>query len=133
MTDLFKCKKGGQTCCAPKSRIHEVQSMMIRNESAPLFVNPQQTQHQVPQYMPNNYVNNQNYMHNYPNNYYPPNNNYQNPPHIYSPNNYAPAPPQPPQLQPQQPLNNYPNNYPANYAPNPITGGIPPTYTTPGN
>lgn len=54
MTELFKCKKSGTICCAPKSRIQEVQGMIVRNDSFPVFVNPQQQHHQVPQFMPNN-------------------------------------------------------------------------------
>lgn len=151
MTDLFKCsKKSGTTCCAPKSRIHEVQAMMVRNESVPVFVNPQQSQQQIPQYMANNYPNNSpnNYVHNYQGNYYPPN-NYPNPPNVYPnlPNSYAnppnnyPQPPQqnnypPPPIPPPQ-QNNYinaQNTYPVNYGPNANTGAgsLSPQYTTPG-
>lgn len=61
MTELFKCKKSGTICCAPKSRIQEVQGMMVRNDTFPVFVNPQQQHHQPPQYMPNNYPINNNY------------------------------------------------------------------------
>ncbi|KAJ6636469.1 Protein masquerade [Pseudolycoriella hygida] len=50
MTDLFKCKKSGTQCCAPKTRIQEVQG---RNETLPGFVN-QPVQQNVPQYMANN-------------------------------------------------------------------------------
>lgn len=52
MTDLFKCKKSGTICCAPKSRILEVQgTMMSRNDTIPAFVNQQQPAQSVPQYM----------------------------------------------------------------------------------
>lgn len=55
MTDLFKCKKSGTTCCAPKSRILEVQgTMMSRNDTIPSFVSQQQPAQSVPQYMANN-------------------------------------------------------------------------------
>lgn len=40
MTDLFKCKKSGQTCCAPKSRIQEIQGMMSRNDTIPPYTQP---------------------------------------------------------------------------------------------
>ncbi|XP_055373211.1 protein masquerade [Condylostylus longicornis] len=33
MTDLFKCKKSGQTCCAPKTKIQEKQGLLVRNDS----------------------------------------------------------------------------------------------------
>lgn len=33
MTDLFKCKKSGTTCCAPKSRIQELQGLISRNDT----------------------------------------------------------------------------------------------------
>lgn len=33
MTDLFKCKKSGHTCCAPKSRIQEIQGLLARNDT----------------------------------------------------------------------------------------------------
>lgn len=159
MTDLFKCKKSGTTCCAPKSRIHEVQGMLMhRNDSFPVFVNPQQP---IPPY---------NYPPNYqplpPNSYAPIPNTYQPiPPHSpHSPlvsnypvqpqnnyiapstqNNYiAPPPPAPPQpipqtpiitnnYQPQPPLQNYPNNI---YSPNAILSNpninLAPAYSTPG-
>lgn len=126
MTDIFKCKKSGTTCCAPKSRIHEMQGMMMhRNDTFPVFVNPQQ---QIPQFLPNN-----NYAPNYqqlPSNSYAPipntyqqipqqpaiPNNYQIPPQ----NNYIAQQPPPPQPIPQTPIisnNNYPvppQNYPNN-------------------
>lgn len=133
MTELFKCKKSGTICCAPKSRIHEVQGMMHRNDSFPVFVNPQ-TQQQIPQYLPNN---------NYPNGYQqiPPNayapipNAYQPlPPQASIPNNY-PIPPAnnyitQPQQVPQQPIitNNYVHQVPQlNYAP------VPPNNVYPQN
>lgn len=159
MTDVFKCKKSGTTCCAPKSRIHEVQ-MMHRNDTYPLFVGPQQQQ-QIPQYLPNNYQS-QNYQ---PQNYQPiPPNNYAPIPNPYQPipaqpiNNYQPIPSQnnyvsQSQPVPQQPIqqiqqapiisNNYPGppqNYPnpnSNvYQPNVVIGNpsvnLSPAYSTPG-
>lgn len=55
MTDLFKCKKSGTQCCAPKTRILEVQgTMMSRNDTIPAFVNQQQVAQAGPQYMANN-------------------------------------------------------------------------------
>ncbi|XP_066903796.1 protein masquerade-like, partial [Halyomorpha halys] len=33
MTDLFKCKKSGNQCCAPKSLIREDQSSISRNDT----------------------------------------------------------------------------------------------------
>lgn len=105
MTDLFKCKKSGTTCCAPKSRIHEVQGMLLhRNDSFPMFVNPQQQQ-QIPQYLANN-----NYATNYqpipPNSYAPllPNSYQPVPPQVALPNNYqVPSlPPQTNYIQQQQ-------------------------------
>lgn len=60
MTDVFKCKKSGTTCCAPKTRILEVQGTMGgRNETIPSFINSQ-TQQVGPQYMANNNNNNMN-------------------------------------------------------------------------
>lgn len=49
MTDLFKCKKSGTTCCAPKARVQEIQSMITRNDSFPIFTNPQAPQQSYPQ------------------------------------------------------------------------------------
>ncbi|XP_060806092.1 protein masquerade [Amyelois transitella] len=36
MTDVFKCKKTGTQCCAPKSKIQEVLGVRERNETYPL-------------------------------------------------------------------------------------------------
>ncbi|CAH0678193.1 unnamed protein product [Spodoptera exigua] len=36
MTDVFKCKKAGTQCCAPKSKVQEVVGGRPANESAPL-------------------------------------------------------------------------------------------------
>lgn len=54
MTDLFKCKKSGQTCCAPKSRIQEVQGMMARNDTMPTPPQPPPGYQQYPNH-PNQY------------------------------------------------------------------------------
>lgn len=138
MTDLFKCAKSGTTCCAPKSRIHEVQGMMVRNDTFSVFVNPQNPQQPMPQYMANNNQYSSSYpvpplqpvATNYlqqPNTNYPvpappnsfplpapmpvPQNNYQPLP----PQNYAPIPQQPPpQISPNYPV---PVAAPSNYAP----------------
>lgn len=90
MTNLFKCKKEGTECCAPKSKILEYQGLVNRNDSFPVFVNSQPQQH-MPQYLPN-----------YPNTYQ------QMPPNAYAPvpNPYQPIPP-PQAIQPQQMPNNY--------------------------
>lgn len=153
MTDVFKCKKSGTTCCAPKSRIHEVQ-MMHRNDTYPQFVGPQQHQ-QIPQYLPNNYQP-QNYQPLSPNNYAPIPNPYQQIPGQPI-NNYQPIPPQQQNyISQQQPVpqqsiqqiqqapiisNNYPvppQNYPNPnvYQPNVVIGNpsanLSPAYSTPG-
>lgn len=92
MTDLFKCKKEGTECCAPKSKILEYQGLIQRNDSYPVFVNSQTQQQHLPQYLPN----------------YPPPNAYQPLP----PNMYAPASvPVPNPYQPYQPQPAIPNNY----------------------
>lgn len=101
MTDLFKCKKEGTECCAPKSKILEYQGLIQRNDSYPVFVNSQTQQH-LPQYLPN----------------YPPPNAYQPIPQ----NMYAPAPvPQPNPYQQYQPQPAIPNNYAVPPASNYIT------------
>ncbi|CAD7083355.1 unnamed protein product [Hermetia illucens] len=43
MTDLFKCKKSGQMCCAPKSKIQEKQGYIFRNDT---FTYPYNQQYQ---------------------------------------------------------------------------------------
>lgn len=125
MTDLFKCAKSGTTCCAPKSRIHEVQGLMMRNDTYPGFVNPQ-NQQQPPQYLAHNN--------------YPPQNNYPAPP--FQPNAYQPQ--QMPNIPANIPPNAYPpvlnpvHNYPTapqlpnNYAPHPVPNyaPIPSNYPT---
>lgn len=84
MTDLFKCKKSGTQCCAPKTKIQEQLDKHNRNHTY--------------QYNPNLGPVNPNYPHQqqqYYNNYPPPpppppaNNGYPSIP----PNNYAPVPP----------------------------------------
>lgn len=152
MTDLFKCKKSGTICCAPKSRIHEVQGLMHRNDTSfPVFVNPQ-TQQQIPQYLPNNNVYPNGYQAIPPNVYAPIPNAYQPlPPQASIPNNY-PIPPATnyitqPQQVPQQAIitSNYVPVAPQNYAPVPPNNVYPqnvvinpnvnlaPAYSTPGN
>lgn len=93
MTELFKCKKSGTTCCAPKSKIQEIQDKMHRNHTYPPY---------NPNYPPPN-----SYPPPPPNGYPPPPNGYPPPPY-YNPQypNYPP-PPQgyeptvPPAVQPQ--------------------------------
>ncbi|XP_059611234.1 protein masquerade [Phlebotomus argentipes] len=48
LTDLFKCKKSGTQCCAPKSRIQEVQNALARNETAAMYNNGQQPAYPPP-------------------------------------------------------------------------------------
>lgn len=57
MTELFKCKKSGQLCCAPKSRIQELQGQISRNDThigmmpvGPGSPGPQQQQPHQPLY-----------------------------------------------------------------------------------
>lgn len=49
MTDLFKCKKSGQSCCTSKAKIQEVQGLLSRNDTQI----PQQNMQYPPQ--PSNY------------------------------------------------------------------------------
>jgi Clip-domain serine protease homolog masquerade/Trypsin len=85
MTDLFKCKKSGTQCCAPKTKIQEQLDKHNRNNTYP--------------YNPNLGPINPNYPH--PQQYYntnyppPPQNSYPQPPPAsnYPPNNYPPPPP----------------------------------------
>lgn len=91
MTEMFKCKKSGTQCCAPKSKIQEQLDKHNRNQTYA--------------YNPNLGPINPNYPH--PQQYYNnPNNNFPPPP----PNNYPP--PAQPNPYPVNPSNNYPNNYP---------------------
>lgn len=96
MTELFKCKKSGTQCCAPKTKIQEQLDKHNRSHN------------QTYPYNPNLGPVNPNYPH--PQQYY--NNNYPPPPpnnHPSSPsNNYPPVPP-----------NNYPPAPPNNYPPPP--------------
>uniref|UniRef100_A0A1I8MPY4 Peptidase S1 domain-containing protein n=1 Tax=Musca domestica TaxID=7370 RepID=A0A1I8MPY4_MUSDO len=116
MTDLFKCKRSGQTCCAPKSKILEKQQFQTRNDTAyghyqPLPP-PPPPQLGVQQYPPQSV--------------YPP-----PPPPAYMPtqqpqmhHHYAPQPQPPMQMQPHpQPSYDY-----SAYGPGilPHQGGIPP-------
>lgn len=138
MTDLFRCPKSGTTCCAPKSRIHEVQGLMMRNDTFPGFVNPQ-NQQQIPQYMANNYPPNYSVppqqMPPIPNSYPQPNVNYPLP---NGPNNYPLQPNYPPAAANYLP--NYPAPPPASYPPQPhypqpvqnvAAANNVPVYTTP--
>lgn len=104
MTDLFRCKKEGTECCAPKSKILEYQGLIQRNDSYPVFVNSQSQPH-LPQYLPN----------------YPQNAYQQIPPNMYAPASVqVPVQVQNPyqQYQPQQAI---PNNYAVPPATNYIT------------
>ncbi|CRK92492.1 CLUMA_CG006034, isoform A [Clunio marinus] len=83
MTELFKCKKSGTQCCAPKTKIQEQLDKHNRNYTYP--------------YNPNLGPVNPNYPH--PQQYY--NNN-------YPPSNYPPPPPPPAINYQQQAVNNYP-------------------------
>ncbi|KAI8437293.1 hypothetical protein MSG28_011665 [Choristoneura fumiferana] len=40
MTDVFKCKKAGTQCCAPKSKVLEVSGVRERNDTYPLATAP---------------------------------------------------------------------------------------------
>ncbi|GAB0094786.1 Protein masquerade [Sergentomyia squamirostris] len=60
LTDLFKCKKSGTHCCAPKTRIQEVQNALARNETTAMYNNNGHQQGYPPPYgaatpMPPNY------------------------------------------------------------------------------
>ncbi|XP_017019555.1 protein masquerade [Drosophila kikkawai] len=107
MTDLFRCKRSGQICCAPKSKILEKQQFQTRNDTAyypappPPPIGPPQA--------------------------YPP----QTPPYSYM-NNQPQGPPPPPQMavhhqnpyQPPPPAPNYADYYPVS-GPG-LQGGLPP-------
>lgn len=95
MTELFKCKKSGTQCCAPKSKIQEQLDKHNRNNTYA--------------YNPNLGPINPNYPH--PQQYY--NTNYPQPPPV---NNYAPVPSS---NYPPPPANSYPPVPPANYPPPP--------------
>lgn len=101
MTDMFKCKKSGTTCCAPKSKIQEVQAIQANNRNQTYQYNP----NQGPMNPNNNYPPQQYY-----NNYPPPPNHYPQqgpPPSQGGPqqgqlNAYETTNPPPPQQQQQQ-------------------------------
>lgn len=80
MSDLFKCKKSGTQCCAPKTKIQE-----------------QLDRH-----------NRHNYTYNYNPSVGPINPNYPHPPQYYNNNNYPPPQNIPPNLPPHNVNNNYP-------------------------
>ncbi|KAH8260494.1 hypothetical protein KR038_002329 [Drosophila bunnanda] len=108
MTDLFRCKRSGQICCAPKSKILEKQQFQTRNDTAyypappPPPIGPPQA--------------------------YPP----QTPPYSYMNNQPQGPPPPPPQMavhhqnpyQPPPPAPNYADYYPIS-GPG-LQGGLPP-------
>lgn len=54
MTDLFKCKKSGTQCCAPKTKIQEKQETMGVNISMPTDLGMGGMQQQGP---PSHYLN----------------------------------------------------------------------------
>ncbi|XP_052847387.1 LOW QUALITY PROTEIN: protein masquerade [Drosophila gunungcola] len=87
MTDMFRCKRSGQSCCAPKSKILEKQQFQTRNDTAyypappPPPIGPPQAY--PPQSPPYSYMNN-------PQQQGPPP---QMAPH--HPNPYQPGPPPP--------------------------------------
>lgn len=94
MTELFKCKKSGTQCCAPKTKIQEQLDRHNRNHTYPYNPNLGPVNPNYPH--PNQYYNNnyppppppqsQNYPSNPPNNYPPPlSSNYPSPPHVYEP------------------------------------------------
>ncbi|XP_017127995.1 protein masquerade isoform X1 [Drosophila elegans] len=62
MTDMFRCKRSGQSCCAPKSKILEKQQFQTRNDTAyypappPPPIGPPQAY--PPQSPPYSYMNN---------------------------------------------------------------------------
>ncbi|XP_030380376.1 protein masquerade [Scaptodrosophila lebanonensis] len=93
MTDLFRCKRSGQICCAPKSKILEKQQFQTRNDTAyfnyppppPMgppqpYPQPPQQQPPPPPYSPSAYMPSQPQA-------VPP------PPHIYQQGLPAPQPP----------------------------------------
>lgn len=95
MTDMFKCKKSGTQCCAPKTKIQEQLDRHNRNHTYP--------------YNPNLGPINPNYPHpqQYYNNYPPPAANYPPPPNSYpAPANNYPVPPS--SNYPVPPNGNYP-------------------------
>jgi Trypsin len=120
MTDLFKCKKSGTQCCAPKTKIQEQ-----------LDKHNRMTNYTYP-YNPNlgpvnpNYPHPQQYYNNYPP---PPQNAYPAPP---PPGSYPPPPPPNPNYPP--PPHVYENTIPpqssiAYEIPEPTTSPRPPPYS----
>lgn len=93
MTDLFKCKKSGTQCCAPKTKIQEQLDKHNRNHTYPYSPNlgPVNPNYPHPQQYYNNYPPppppaNNGYPSIPPNNYAPvAPNNYPPPPHVYEP------------------------------------------------
>uniref|UniRef100_A0A1A9UG58 Peptidase S1 domain-containing protein n=1 Tax=Glossina austeni TaxID=7395 RepID=A0A1A9UG58_GLOAU len=127
MTDLFKCKRSGQTCCAPKSKILEKQQFQTRNDSYIHYPLP-------PPPAPPLGVQQ-----------YPPQSGYPPPPPPYMPtqpasmhHHYAPPPPMPPIQMPQQPNYEYslygpslvPHKPGAGLASPPLSPQLIPTTTT---
>lgn len=100
MTELFKCKKSGTQCCAPKTKIQELlDRTQNKNYTYPYNPNLGPVNPNYPH--PNPYYNT-----NYPPPPPPPNNYPVNPPNTYAPaapNNYPPPPHvYEPTLAPQQ-------------------------------
>ncbi|XP_065360869.1 protein masquerade [Calliphora vicina] len=111
MTDLFKCKRSGQTCCAPKSKILEKQQFQTRNDTSYAHYPPPPPPPQLGVQQ------------------YPPQSAYPPPPHqAYMPtqppqlHHHYPPPP-PPMQVPQQQQPNYDYSM---YGPIPHQQGLPP-------
>ncbi|XP_044313974.1 LOW QUALITY PROTEIN: protein masquerade [Drosophila rhopaloa] len=108
MTDMFRCKRSGQSCCAPKSKILEKQQFQTRNDTAyypappPPPIGPPQAY--PPQSPPYSYMNNQ---------------QPQGPPPQMAPHHPNPYQPGPP-----PPAPNYGDYYPVS-GPG-LQGGLPP-------
>ncbi|EDV95841.1 protein masquerade [Drosophila grimshawi] len=122
MTDLFRCKRSGQICCAPKSKILEKQQFQTRNDTSyfnyPAMGPPPPYPAQLPQQQ-------------------------QAPPPPYPPTTYMANQPQGPPQQPHHPAHAYqpglppppPPNYADYYGPGPVAQpalppAAPPTTTT---
>lgn len=118
MTDLFRCKRSGQICCAPKSKILEKQQFQTRNDTSYFNYPPPPYAPQPPQQQPP-------------------------PPPPYAPSNYMPSPPQGPPPPPHhthvyQPGLPPPQSYADYYGPAPgqqpalppVAPPAPPTTTT---
>lgn len=115
MTDLFRCKRSGQICCAPKSKILEKQQFQTRNDTSyfnyppmgppPPYAPQQQGGPPQPPYPPTSYMSNQ----------LPP------------AGAQAPPPPPPPHLAPHpNPYQTGLPNYADYYGPAPGGAGPPP-------